>query len=109
DNLRTLGLPTFEKDNDAGTRYVGRILLHCGMPTYCLADFFRILAWKRSVAPGLTPEDFVSWAAAKAADSGFQSLDMPVQRFVRFGEEFAVDVAERCFELLDAVAAGAPH
>ena len=34
---------------------------------------------------------------------------MPVQRFVRFGDEFAVDVADRSFELLDAVAAGAPH
>jgi hypothetical protein len=109
DNLRTLGLPTFEKDDDAGTRYVGRILLHSGMPTYCLADFFRILSWKRSVTPGLTPEEFVSWAAAKSASSGFQSLDMPVQRFVRFGDEFAIDVAERSFELLDAVAAGAPH
>ena len=109
DNLRTLGLPTFEKDDDAGTRYVGRILLHAGIPTYCLADFFRILSWKRSVTPGLTPEQFISWAAAKAAGPGFQSLDMPVQRFVRYGDEFAVDVAERSFELLDSVAAGAPH
>jgi hypothetical protein len=108
DNLRKLGLPTFEKDDDAGSRYVGRILLHSGMPTYCLADFFRILSWKRSVTLGLTPEEFVSWAAAKAASSGFQSLDMPVQRFVRFGDEFAIDVVERSFELLDAVAAGAP-
>jgi hypothetical protein len=109
DNLRTLGLPTFEKDDDAGSRYVGRILLHAGMPTYCLADFFRILSWKRSHTPGLTPEEFISWAAAKAAGAGFQDLDMPVQRFVRFGDEFAVDVADRSFELLDAIAAGAPH
>nr|WP_131721717.1 hypothetical protein [Mycolicibacterium komanii]CRL70025.1 hypothetical protein CPGR_01807 [Mycolicibacterium komanii] len=109
DNLRTLGLPTFEKDDDAGSRYVGRILLHAGIPTYCLADFFRILSWKRSHTPGLTPEEFVSWAAAKAAGPGFQSLDMPVQRFVRYGDEFAVDVADRAFELLDAVAAGGPH
>jgi hypothetical protein len=109
DNLRKLGLPTFEKDDDAGSRYVERILLHAGMPTYCLADFFRILSWKRSHTPGLTPEEFVSWAAAKAAGSGFQNLDMPVQRFVRYGDEFAVDVADRSFELLDAVAAGSPH
>jgi hypothetical protein len=108
DNLRRLGLPTFEKDNDAGSKYVGRILLHAGMPTYCLADFFRILSWKRSHTPGLTPEEFISWAAAKAASTGFHSLDMPVQRFVRYGDEFAVDVADRSFELLDAVAAGAP-
>jgi hypothetical protein len=108
ENLRRLGLPTFENDDEAGSKYVGRILLHAGMPTYCLADFFRILAWKRSRSPGLTPEDFISWAAAKAATTGFHGLDMPVQRFVRYGDEFAVDVADRSFELLDAVAAGAP-
>ncbi|WP_156452469.1 hypothetical protein [Mycobacterium gordonae] len=107
DNLRRLGLPTFEKEDDAGTKYVGRILLHAGIPTYCLADFFRMLSWKRRHTPGLTPEEFVSWAAAKVAGSGFQSLDMPVQRFIRYGDEFAVDVADRSFELLDAVAAGA--
>jgi hypothetical protein len=105
-NLGTLGLPTFEKDDDAGTKYVGRILLHAGMPTYCLDDFFRTLSWKRSRTLGLTPEGFISWAAAKAANSSLTSVDMPVQRFVRYGDEFAVDVAERCFELLDAIASG---
>lgn len=108
DNLRRLGLPTFENDGDAGTRYVGRILLHAGMPTYCLGDFFRTLAWKRSCTPGLTAEEFVSWAAAKAAGSGFANVDMPVQRFVRYGDEFAVDVADRAFELLDTITSGAP-
>jgi hypothetical protein len=107
DNLRRLQLPAFENDGDAGTRFVGRILLHAGMPTYCLADFFKILSWKRSSTAGLTPQEFVSWAAAKAAGSGFNSVDMPVQRFVRYGDEFAVDVVERSFELLDAVALGA--
>ncbi|BBY36830.1 hypothetical protein MMAN_09640 [Mycobacterium mantenii] len=107
DNLQTLKMPTFDSDEDAGSRYVGRILLHSGMPTYCLDDFFRILSWKRSRTPGLTPEDFVSWAAAKAASSGFSSLDMPVQRFLRYADEFAVDVVDRSFDLLDAVSAGA--
>jgi hypothetical protein len=107
DNLRTLGLPTFEADEDAGSRFVGRILLHCGMPTYCLDDFFKLVSWRRSTTPGLTPDAFVSWAAARAAGPGLSSVDMPVQRFVRFGDEFAVDVAERSFELLDALAAGA--
>ncbi|TDL10537.1 hypothetical protein EUA04_11685 [Mycolicibacterium obuense] len=106
DSLRRLGLPTFEKEGDAGTRYVGRILIHSGMPTYCLGDFFRTLAWKRTTTPGLTPEEFVSWAAAKAAGVGFANVDMPVQRFLRYGDEFAVDVTDRSIELLDAVATG---
>lgn len=106
DNLRTLGLPTFEADTGAGTRFVGRILLHAGMPTYCLDDFFRLVSWRRNLTPGLTPEAFVSWASARAAGPGISSVDVPVLRFVRFGDEFAVDVADRCFELLDAIAAG---
>ena len=106
DNLRQLDMPTFENDNDAGTRYVGRILLHSGMPTYCLDDFFRIMSWKRSTTPGLTPDEFVTWAANKAEGTGCANVDMPVQRFLRYGDEFAIDVSERSFELLDAVAAG---
>ena len=105
-NLQKLGLPAFEDDGEAGSKYVGRILLHSGMPTYCLADFFKIMSWKRGATPGLTPAEFISWAATKAAGSGFTSVDMPVQRFIRYGDEFAVDVAERSFELLDTVRAG---
>jgi hypothetical protein len=31
---------------------------------------------------------------------------MPVNRFLRFGGEFAIDVTDRVFELLDIVSAG---
>ncbi|MGW5188920.1 hypothetical protein ACWEOO_06680 [Kribbella sp. NPDC004138] len=106
-NLRRLRLPTFDDgDGDAGSKYVGRILIHAGMPTYCLGDFFKILTYKRSVVTGLTPEAFVSWAATRAAGVGFQNVDVPVQRFLRYGREFAVDVADRAFDLVDAVASG---
>lgn len=106
-NLEKLDLPTFDSDGDAGARYVGRILLHSGMPTYCLSDFFKIMSWKRSQVPGLTPADFIAWASNKVEGSGFANVDMPVQRFIRYGDQFAVDVADRSFELLDSVAAGA--
>lgn len=106
-NLHRLRLPTFDDgDGETGSKYVGRILIHAGMPTYCLGDFFKILTYKRSVVPGLTPEGFVSWAATRAAGIGFQNVDVPVQRFLRYGREFAVDVVDRAFDLVDAVAAG---
>ena len=35
DNLDKLGLPTFDTNEDTGSKYVGRILLHSGMPTEC--------------------------------------------------------------------------
>lgn len=107
DNLAALGLPTFENaDADAGTRYLGRILLHCGVPTKCLDDYFRVVTERRSREPGLDAESFVAWAAGRAEVERLYNVDMPVNRFLRFGGEFAVDVTDRVFELLDVIAVG---
>ncbi|WP_350279113.1 hypothetical protein [Kribbella sp. HUAS MG21] len=107
DNLATLGLPTFANaDADAGTRYLGRILLHCGVPTWCLDDFYRVVTEQRTRHPALDAESFVAWAANRAAAGRLYDVDMPVNRFLRFGGEFAIDVTDRIFELLDTVGAG---
>lgn len=106
-NLAELGLPTFE-DEDLRARYVARILMHSGVPTYCLKDYFRLVAERRRVRAGLEPEAFVEWAAARAATGRLTDVDVPVQRFLRRGGEFAIDVTDRVFELLDLVVAGAP-
>jgi hypothetical protein len=107
DNLKELSLPTFRgADADAGTRYLGRILMHCGMPTKCLDDYYRLITEQRSKNPGLDAESFVSWAAGRAEAGRLHNVDMPVNRFLRFGGVFAVDVTDRVFELLDVVTAG---
>ncbi|MEZ5112698.1 MAG: hypothetical protein R2693_04270 [Nocardioidaceae bacterium] len=107
DNLAKLGLPTFRNaDADAGTRYLGRILLHCGVPTKCLDDYYRVVTEQRSKDPGIDAETFVSWAAGRAEVDRLYNVDMPVNRFLRFGGEFAVDVTDRIFELLDIISAG---
>lgn len=107
DNLETLGLPTFKNaEADAGTKYLGRILLHCGVPTFCLDDYYRIITEKRLKNPGIDAGAFVLWAAKRAELGRLYNVDMPVNRFLRFGGEFVVDVTERVFELLDAIAAG---
>ena len=68
ENLEHLGLPTFRDDgSDAGTKFVGRILMHSGMPTYCLADFYRLVTERRRRTPGLSPEEFVAWAGTRAS------------------------------------------
>lgn len=107
DNLLKLGLPTFRNaDTDAGTRYLGRILLHCGVPTKCLDDYYRIVTEQRAKNPGVDAESFVAWAAVRAEADRLYNVDMPVNRFLRFGGEFAVDVTDRIFELLDIISAG---
>ncbi|GAB2776591.1 hypothetical protein GCM10027020_32360 [Nocardioides salsibiostraticola] len=102
DNLRTLGLPTFSDSDDAGSRYVGRVLMHSGIPTVCLGDFFRTLSEQRSAIPGLTSEEFVGWSGT----AKLYNVDKPVVRFLRYGGEYAVDVVDRSFELLDMVSSG---
>lgn len=107
DNLTALKLPTFRHaDSDAGSRFLGRILLHCGVPTKCLDDYYRIVIEQRSKDPNMDAENFVSWASNRAAMNRLYNVDMPVNRFLRFGGEFAVDVTDRVFELLDIVSAG---
>lgn len=105
-NLKRLDLPTFEGSGDAGTRFVGRILMHSGMPTACLDDYFDLIGSRRSKIAGLDSGDFVAWANARAEQGQLHSVDMPVVRFLRYGGEFAADVTDRVFDLLDAVAAG---
>ena len=86
DNLTKLRLPTFRNaDVDAGTRYLGRILLHCGVPTKCLGDYYRVVTEQRSKDPGIDAETFVSWAAGRAEMDRLYNVDMPVNRFLRFG------------------------
>ena len=106
DNLRALGLPDFHDIEDPGARFVGPILMHSGVPTYCLGDYFRLIDERRTKDPALTPDDFVAWAASKAAEGKLFNVDKPVERFLRYGGDFAIDVSDRVFELLDVVAAG---
>lgn len=105
-NLKALLLPTFDESDDAGTRYVGRVLMHAGVPTACLDDFFELLLRRRSAVLGLRAEEFVSWAVAKHDEGTLRHIDKPVLRFLRYGGEFAVDVVSRTAELLDMVATG---
>lgn len=105
-NLRQLGLPTFDDVEDRGSRFVGPILMHSGVPTYCLPDLLRLARDRRRLMPGLTPESFVDWARERARQDRMRHIDKPVQRFLRYGGEFAVDVVDRVFELLDVVSAG---
>ena len=106
DNLRTLELPTFEDASDSGARFVGRILMHSGVPTYCLGDYFRIVAERRRAVPGLDASQFVQWAVDRVRHDRLYDVDKPVQRFLLYGGEFALDVTDRVFELLDIVSTG---
>jgi hypothetical protein len=106
-NLERLEMPTFRaQGEEAGQRFVGRMLLHCGVPTNCLENYFRLVTERRNASPTLTAAELVTWVASRAAERHLHNVDKPVERFLRYGGEFAADVTDRVFDLLDAVSAG---
>ena len=104
-NLRQLGLPDFTESDDVGTQYVGRILMHAGIPTYCLGDFFRLCVERRRLVANLEAESFIAWAADRAKHGRLTQVDKPVSRFLTHGGSYAVDLVDRSFELLDRLSA----
>jgi hypothetical protein len=56
-----LGMATFP---GLPLHFVGPILMHAGIPTYCLDDYFRLLLARRRVEPALDAESFMAWAVA---------------------------------------------
>ena len=93
-----LGMATFP---DLPLHFVGPILMHAGLPTYCLGDYFRLLLARRRLDPGLDAESFLAWATAPGRDLRLAELDVPARRFLTQGEDYALDVVDRCLDLLD--------
>src|SRR5262249_9473186 len=80
--LSELGLPTF---SESTWPYVGPILMHAGIPAYCLADFFRLLVDRRRQDPGLDADSFLAWATAPRRQLRLSQLDKPAERFLLNG------------------------
>jgi hypothetical protein len=97
-SLSELGLPTF---SDSPLHYVGPILMHAGIPTYCLSDFFRLLVERRRQDPGLDADIFLSWATAPRRQPRLSELDKPAERFLLNGGDYAHDIVDRTLDLLD--------
>lgn len=93
-----LGLPTFP---DSTQRYVGPILMHAGIPAYCLGDFFELLVERRRRDPGLDADGFLAWATAPGRKHHLSALDKPAERFLLGGGDYAHDVVDRTFDLFD--------
>ncbi|GAT68512.1 hypothetical protein PS9374_04177 [Planomonospora sphaerica] len=99
--LRTFRLPLF---SERSMRYVGPILMHAGIPTFCLERFFNLLLQRRSADPGLDADTLLAWAVGR--ENRLRGLHEPAQWFIRYGTDHAVDVIDRCFDLLDRLRAG---
>ncbi|MFW6642090.1 hypothetical protein ACOALZ_18860 [Nocardiopsis algeriensis] len=104
-SLRVIGL---QQASDGGTargtkKYVTSVLLHAGVPTYCLDDLFDLLLTWRHQFPTASTDSFLDWV--DGARSRLDSLDSPARTFLRESREQAMDVLERCVLLLDRLTA----
>lgn len=96
--LEKFKLARFE---DLPLRNVGEIMMHAGVPVYCLGDFLTLLLQRQSREPAVTADALLTWATMSGHESRLQMLDKPVQRFLQFGSDYAEDFVDRCLELLD--------
>ena len=81
-------------------RFVTPILIHGGIPNYCLKDFFQnllspVLTGQLKVDISDTNEILNEWKLS----SLFAITDKPVQRFLLDGEEYSRNFLSRCIEM----------
>ncbi|UOE20242.1 hypothetical protein NI17_003070 [Thermobifida halotolerans] len=95
-SLALLGLDTFPNEHFP---YVTPILMHAGIPTYCLDDVFALLLERTIRTPGLDAPAFHHWAVS--GRHRLNSLDVPARRFITEGGDYALEVVDRCLDLLD--------
>ncbi|WP_405139921.1 hypothetical protein OG589_24485 [Sphaerisporangium sp. NBC_01403] len=101
--LKTFDLPTFP---EMPWKYLGPIVMHSGIPTFCLEDFFRLLLQRRAQDPALDAEALLTWSVGR--QHRLNTLDEPAQRFIRYGTDYAVDVLDRCLDLMERLRASDP-
>jgi hypothetical protein len=109
--LEILWLPTFPA---MGQHWLGPILMHAGIPAYCVRDFLLLMIRRMAADPGIDAESFMAWAAGP--ETRLSQVDMPVQRFLQYGSDYAYDVVDRSLDLLrrlrgdlDTTGAGLPR
>lgn len=87
-------------------RYVDQILLHGGIPNYCLRDFFVHL-----LQPSLETPELADLPVAQLVDAWqnmpvFERVDLPVRNFLTHGGPVMLDFIARSREMARQIAAG---
>lgn len=97
--VRTLRLESFDRivTEEKGLTWVSRILAQGGIPRSCLGPFTELVLREVNggVADGM--ELLATWRARGAS---LTQLHVPTRRFLLYGGDAAIDLANRCIELL---------
>ncbi|HET9966682.1 MAG TPA: UvrD-helicase domain-containing protein, partial [Streptosporangiaceae bacterium] len=76
-------------------------LADTGFPEFDLAKLFRLLRGRRRLEPGLDAEAFLAWATAPGRRLRLAGLDEPARQWLAEGGDEALDLTDRCLDLLD--------
>jgi hypothetical protein len=97
--LGRLHLDDFDEllEEERAQRYVSRILVHGGIPRYSLSDFFSLLLSSLKGGSSEAADLVAVWRSRKTR---FQGIDKPVERFLLRGGEVALDLLNRCIEMV---------
>ena len=71
------------------------------LPAASLPRLFRLLLSRRRLDPGLDAESFLAWATAPGRRLRLADLDVAARRFLTEGGDQALDLTDRCLDLLD--------
>ena len=77
------------------------VLPDAGIPALDPARFFRLLLARRRVDPGLDADSFLAWATAPGRGLRLAGLDAAARQFLTQGADQALDLTDRCLDLLD--------
>jgi hypothetical protein len=83
--------PPTERDSD-----LDQILTAASLPR-----LFRLLLSRRRLDPGMDAESFLTWATAPGRRLRLADLDVAARRFLTEGGDQALDLVDRCLDLLD--------
>ncbi len=70
------------------------------IPAFGLGPFFRFLLARRRLDPAMDAESLLAWATAPGRRLRLAELDIPARRFLAEGGDGALDLVDRCLDLL---------
>ena len=77
------------------------ILPDADIPAFDLGRFFRLLLSRRGLDPGMDAESFLAWATAPGRRLRLAELDVSSRQVLSGGGDQALDLVDRCLDLLD--------
>jgi hypothetical protein len=86
----------------------GAVLMHAGVPAYCLGDYFGLLLSLRRRDTGMDAQGFLAWARAAGSGTVRAQLGECAWQFLLGGGEYADDLVDRTLDLLDRLTEPGP-